>query len=45
MSLHGLKTVSSSRFGSENDQGLFLIMREEDIPGYAVSYTCQAHLG
>ena len=41
MTSHGLRTVSSSHFGSANDQALFVIMTEEDIPGSVVSWTCQ----
>ena len=44
MTSHGLRTVSSSHFGSANDQALFVIMTEEDIPGSVVSWTCQCLL-
>lgn len=38
---HGLRTVSSSHFGPENDQALFFIVREEEIPGSVVSCASQ----
>jgi hypothetical protein len=41
MTSHGLRTVSSSHFGPANDQALFLITTEEEIPGSVVSWTCQ----
>lgn len=43
MTSHGLRTVSSSHFGSENDQPLFLITTEEEIPGFVFSGICQGH--
>ena len=41
MTSHGLRTVSSSRFGSANDQALFFITIKEEIPGSVVSWACQ----
>ena len=41
MTSHGLRTVSSSHFGSENDQASGVILTEEELPRSVVSWSCQ----